>query len=133
MKKTIYIILGSIFFALGIFGYYMPLIPGTIFMIISAYFFMASSKKLYSKITENPFYGKPVKQYLENGIIPFKTKIIILLSMWIATLITVYIAPSIQFPLKSQTLNMDFIINLKIIGIILAAIGTIIVLKAKNK
>ena len=133
MKKTIYIILGSIFFALGIFGYYMPLIPGTIFMIISAYFFMASSKKLYSKITENPFYGKPIKQYVENGIIPFKTKIIILLSMWIATLITVYIAPSIQFPLKSQTLNMDFIINLKIIGIILAAIGTIIVLKAKNK
>ena len=49
MKKTIYIILGSIFFALGIFGYYMPLIPGTIFMIISAYFFMASSKKLYTK------------------------------------------------------------------------------------
>ena len=133
MKKTIYIILGSIFFALGIFGYYMPLIPGTIFMIISAYFFMASSKKLYRKITENPFYGKPVKQYVENGIIPFKTKIIILLSMWIATLITVYIAPSIQFPLKLQTLNMDFIINLKIIGIILAAIGTIVVLKAKNK
>ncbi len=133
MKKTIYIILGSIFFALGIFGYYMPLIPGTIFMIISAYFFMASSKKLYTKITENPFYGKPVKQYVEDGIIPFKTKIIILLSMWIATLITVYITPSMKFLFKLEILNMNFIINLKIIGIILAAIGTIVVLKAKNK
>ncbi len=133
MKKIIYIILGSIFFALGIFGYYMPLIPGTIFMIISAYFFMASSKKLYTKITENPFYGKPVKQYVEDGIIPFKTKIIILLSMWIATLITVYITPSMKFLFKLEILNMNFIINLKIIGIILAAIGTIVVLKAKNK
>ena len=133
MKKTIYIILGSIFFSLGIFGYYMPLIPGTIFMIISAYFFMASSKKLYTKITENPFYGKPVKQYVEDGIIPFKTKIIILLSMWIATLITVYITPSMKFLFKLEILNMNFIINLKIIGIILAAIGTIVVLKAKNK
>ena len=139
MKKTIYIILGSIFFALGIFGYYMPLIPGTIFMIISAYFFMASSKKLYRKITENPFYGKPVKQYVENGVIPFKTKIIILLSMWIATLITLYVTPDMKIPLgieffdNNSQATTEIILNLKLFGIILAAIGTIVVLKAKNK
>ena len=133
MKKTIYIILGSIFFALGIFGYYMPLIPGTIFMIISAYFFMRSSKKLYNKITENSFYGEPVKQYVEGGVIPLKSKIIILLSMWIAILISIYIIPSIQLPTKLEALNIDFIINLKTIGVILVLVATIIVLKAKNK
>ena len=133
IKKTIYIMLGSIFFMLGIVGYYMPLMPGTIFMIISAYFFMSSSKKLYNKIINNPLYGNPVKQYVENGIIPFKTKIIILLSMWIAVLVTIYITPSMQFPLKLEDLNIDFIINLKILAIGLTAIGTMVVLKAKNK
>ena len=133
IKKTVYIILGLIFFGIGVLGYYIPLLPGTIFMIISAYFFMSSSKKLYNKITKNPFYGKPVKQYVEDGIIPFKTKIIILLSIWIATLITVHITPTMQFPLKLEKLNVDFIINLKIIGIILSGIGTVVVLKAKNK
>ncbi len=133
IKKTIYIMLGSIFFMLGIFGYYMPVMPGTIFMIISAYFFMNSSKKLYNKIINNPLYGNPVKQYVENGIIPFKTKIIILLSMWIAVLVTIYITPSMQFPLKLENLNIDFIINLKILAIGLTAIGTMVVLKAKNK
>ena len=58
---------------------------------------------------------------------------IILLSIWIATLITVYITPTMQFPLKLEKLNVDFIINLKIIGIILSGIGTVVVLKAKNK
>ena len=133
IKKTIYIILGSIFFMLGIVGYYMPLMPGTIFMIISAYFFMSSSKKLYNKIINNSLYGNPVKQYIENGIIPFKTKIIILLSMWITVLITIYITPSMQFPLKLENLNIDFIINLKILTIGLTSIGTMVVLKAKNK
>ncbi len=133
MKKRIYIILGYIFFALGIFGYYMPVIPGTIFMIISAYFFMNSSEKLYKKITQNQFYGKPVKQYVENGIIPLKMKIIILLSMWVATLITVCITPAMKIPLGIEFFGTEIIFNLKLFGIILAIIGTIVILKAKNK
>ena len=133
MKKRIYIILGYIFFALGIFGYYMPVIPGTIFMIISAYFFMNSSEKLYKKITQNQFYGKPVKQYVENGIIPLKMKIIILLSMWVATLITVCVTPAMKFPLGIEFFGTEIIFNLKLFGIILAIIGTIVILKAKNK
>ena len=133
MKKRIYIILGYIFFALGIFGYYMPVIPGTIFMIISAYFFMNSSEKLYKKITQNQFYGKPVKQYVENGIIPLKMKIIILLSMWVATLITVCVTPAMKIPLGIKFFDTEIIFNFKLFGIILAIIGTIVILKAKNK
>ena len=133
MKKRIYIILGYIFFALGIFGYYMPVIPGTIFMVISAYFFMNSSEKLYKKITENQFYGKSVKQYVENGIIPLKMKVIILLSMWIATLITVYVTPAMKIPLGIEFFDTEIVFNFKLFGIILAIIGTIVILKAKNK
>ena len=133
IKKTIYIIFGSIFFAIGLFGYYMPVVPGTIFMIISAYFFMHSSDRLYNKIVNNSLYGKPIKQYLENNVIPFKTQVIILLSMWGATLITLYLTPSMRFPLEMQLFNIDTNINLKILVIILSIIGTIVVLRAKNK
>ena len=133
LKKTIYIILGIIFFSIGVLGYYMPVLPGTIFLIISAYFFMHSSNKLYKRIINNPIYGNPIKQYIENHIIPFKTKVIILLSMWIATIITIYIIPNLLFPIKLESFDIDYNINLKILGIILAIIGTVIVLKAKNK
>ena len=133
LKKTIYIILGLIFFSIGILGYYMPVLPGTIFLIISAYFFMHSSDKLYKRIINNPIYGNPIKQYIEIHIIPFKTKVIILLSMWIATIITIYITPDLLLPIKLERFDIDYNINLKILGIILAIIGTVVVLRAKNK
>ena len=133
IKKAIYIIIGSIFFAIGLFGYYMPVFPGTIFIIISAYFFMHSSDRLYNKIVNNSLYGKPIKQYLENNVIPFKTQVIILLSMWGPMLITLYLTPSMRFPLEIQLFNIDININLKILVIMLSAIGTIVVLRAKNK
>ena len=133
IKKIIYITLGFIFFAIGIFGYYMPVIPGTIFLIISAYFFMHSSDRLYNKIINNPIYGNPIKKYVEYHIIPFKTKVIILLSMWIATLITMYVTPTMQLPLGIKIFDIDIILNFKLLGIGLSIIGTIVVLRAKNK
>ena len=128
MKKKIYIILGSVFFAIGLIGYYMPILPGTIFMIIAAYFYMHSSDKLYKKITSNPYYGNPIKLYMEKHIISKKAKILILSSMWLATIITIFITP----PLKI-TFFYGSILNFKIIGVISACIGSIVVLRAKNK
>ncbi len=132
IKKTVYIILGCIFFGIGILGYYMPLLPGTIFLIISSYFFMNSSDRLYNKIVNNPIYGKPIKQYVEHHIIPFRTKVIILLSMWTATLITMYVTPVMQLPLGIKFFDIDIILNFKLLGIGLSIIGTIVVLRAKN-
>jgi len=133
IKKIIYIILGLVFFSIGVLGYYLPLLPGTVFLIISAYFFMNSSDWLYRKVVNNPVYGKPIRGYIENNIIPFKTKIIILLSMWGATLASIYITPLMRFPLEVPIFHINFIINLKMFGAILAAIGTVIVLRAKNE
>jgi len=97
IRKKIYIIIGCIFFALGLLGYYMPVMPGTIFMIIAAYFFMHSSDRLYKRIVNNPYYGGPIKNYIENHVIPTKTKIIILLSMWTVTISTACLAPQMRF------------------------------------
>ena len=133
IKKKIYIALGCIFFSLGVLGYYMPVMPGTIFMIIAAYFFMHSSDRLYLKIINNPYYGIPIKNYIENHIIPTKTKIIILLSMWTATLVTVYITPPMRFPISQQIFGFEVAFNLKVIGIILSVIGSVVVLRAKDK
>ena len=121
IKKNIYLILGFIFFGIGLFGYYMPLVPGTIFMIISAYCFMNSSEKLYNKIINHPRYGNPIKQYIEYNVIPLKTKIIILISMWGATFISFYLLWYTQSPLP-----------IKMLGIVLSIIGTVVVLRTKN-
>ena len=121
IKKKIYLGLGFIFFGIGLFGYYMPLIPGTVFMIISAYCFMNSSEKLYNKIINHSLYGSPIKQYIVYNVIPLKTKVIILLSMWGATFLSLYILSHTQ---SSSPIKM--------IGVVLSIIGTIVVLRTKN-
>ena len=128
MKKKIYIIIGSLFFAIGLIGYYMPILPGTVFMIIAAYFFMHSSDRLYKKITTNPYYGNPIKNYIEKHVISIKAKILILSSMWCATIITAYVTPPLITPFFYGTT-----LNVKIIVIILALIGTVVILRAKNR
>ena len=120
MKKKIYIIIGSLFFTIGLIGYYMPILPGTVFMIIAAYFFMHSSDRLYKKITTNPYYGNPIKNYIEKHVISVKAKILILSSMWCATIITAYITPPLITPFFYGTT-----LNVKIVGIILALFGTV--------
>ena len=132
LKKKIYLLFGFAFFGLGMFGYYMPVVPGTVFMILSAYCFMNSSEKLYKKIINNPVYGHSVKLYIEEHKIPLRAKIVILLSMWIATLITISITPIMRFPLGIEILNTNLILNLKVLAVILSAIGSIMILRAKH-
>ena len=122
IKRKIYFAIGTIFFCLGMIGYYLPVLPGTIFLILSAYFFMHSSDKLYKKIINHPNYGFPIKQYIEKNVISLKSKIVILVSMWVATIFSFYF-------ISNLNLEVDFRIPL----IVTTAIGSFLVLKTKNK
>ena len=116
--KAIYLILGLIFMGIGTIGIFVPILPTTIFMIIAAYCFLRSSQKLYNRIINNPHYGKPIKDYIEKNYIPKKTKYIILSSMWTVTCISIFI------------LNPNNILS--IIAVSMAAIGSLVVIKAKH-
>ena len=133
IKKYIYIAFGFLFFGIGLLGYYMPVLPGTIFMILAAYCFMHSSDKLYGKIVNHPIYGAPIKDYIENHFISLRAKFIILGSMWITTLCTLYLASSMRYLTSLTLFNMPIIFNIKIIGIMLAIIGSIVILRASHK
>ena len=117
LNKKIYFGLGIIFMGIGTLGYLLPVLPGTVFMIIAAYCFLNSSDRLYSRIVSHPSYGKSIKNYIELNRIPRSSKAVILLSMWTATLISAFIAPTYMF---------------KSIVILLALIGTFVVLNTND-
>ena len=132
ITKKLYFVLGFTFFIIGLLGYYLPILPGTIFLIISAYFFMHSSQKFYNKIVNNPYYGRTIKSYIEDNIISVRSKVVILLSIWIATFITINVNVLTNFTFNFNMLGMDLIINIKTIAVVISAIGSIFVLKTKN-
>ena len=118
MKRKIYLFSGIIFMSIGTLGYILPVLPGTIFMILAAYCFLHSSETLYKKVVNHPNYGRPIKEYIENNYISLRTKILILVSMWGATLFSIfYINPHLY---------------LNILTIIMSVLGSVMVLRANS-
>jgi len=90
MKNAFNNLMGYLFLGIGILGTYLPVLPGVVFLIIAAYFFMKSNPGLYNKIINNKYYGKYIKDYIDDGIIPFKIKIIILSFIWSCSAFSIF-------------------------------------------
>ena len=93
LTRAAFIFLGLIFLTLGIIGYLMPGLPGTIWLIISASFFVRSSDRLYNFVVQNRFFGSQVKNFLETGQMGRRAKVFSLLSMWGFSIISLIFAP----------------------------------------
>ena len=77
-------------YSIGIIGYFLPGLPGTIFIILAAVCFLSSHPAYYSKIISNKHYGLIVKDFIEFRIIPSKIKIIILFCIWLFSLLSIF-------------------------------------------
>ena len=92
-KKLLLVSIGLICLALGIIGYVMPGLPGTIWLIIAATLFVRSSDRLYNFVVNNRLFGRQVGEFLKTGAMPLRAKILSLASMWTFSLISIFLAP----------------------------------------
>ncbi len=81
--------LGLISLSLGIVGIFLPLLPTTPFLILSAALFMKSSKRLYNWLMNHKYLGEHLQNYLLHKTISKKSKISALSLLWIAILATI--------------------------------------------
>ncbi|MDD6209178.1 MAG: YbaN family protein [Bacteroidales bacterium] len=89
MKRAIYIVLGSLTLVLGAIGIFVPLLPTTPFWLLTCWFYVRSSNKLYNRFLSNRYVGSYLRDYLEERTIPIRTKIIILSVLWSGSLLSV--------------------------------------------
>ena len=92
-RKLLLVTIGLMCLGLGIVGYVLPGLPGTIFLIIAATLFVRSSDRLYQFVVNNQFFGRQVEVFLRTGAMPLKAKIFSLVSMWAFTLISIFLTP----------------------------------------
>lgn len=90
-KITKYILaaIGLIFLGLGIIGIFLPLIPTTPFLLLSAALFMKSSLRLYNWLMNHKYLGKHLQNYILHKTIPVKTKISSISILWVTILATI--------------------------------------------
>lgn len=119
MRKRLLIVLGFIFLGLGILGIFLPLLPTTPFLLLTAWMFAKSSEVLYQRLLNNKYLGNYIKEFREDRSIPLKTKIIAISLIWLT------IGYSIIFLIK--------IIWVKAVLLIIAVGVTIHILSFKTK
>lgn len=76
----------------GILGIFLPLLPTTPLVLLSAACFFRSSDKLYQWIIKNRTVGAYIHNYLCSGTVPAKSKPISIALVWILILISIYFA-----------------------------------------
>jgi uncharacterized membrane protein YbaN (DUF454 family) len=61
--RVVYAALGFLFLAIGIAGYVVPVLPGTVFLLIAAGLFFKSSERMYFWVLNNRRFGPTVRAY----------------------------------------------------------------------
>ena len=108
--RILLIIIGSISLSLGVIGIFIPLLPTTPLLLLSAWCFFRSSEKLYYKLINSKHLGTYIKNFRENKVIPIKTKIYIITLLWISLIYCIFFV-------ANGMLWLQIILGLILIGV----------------
>jgi len=67
----------------GIAGIFIPVLPATPFLLISAALYAKGSARFYNWLINNRIFGKFIKDYREGKGIPLRLKIATITLLWI--------------------------------------------------
>ncbi len=96
--RIIWILLGSLFVAIGTIGIFVPGLPTTVFLILAAACYVRSSERLYNWLIRNKRFGKYIKDFREGKGMPQRAKIIALSMMTIFILLAILPFSPIAIP-----------------------------------
>jgi len=83
MKKALFLTLGIITMVLGIIGIFLPVLPTTPFLLLSATCLLKSSEKMYSWLINHKVLGLYIKSYIEYKAITKTAKIVSVFTLWL--------------------------------------------------
>jgi uncharacterized membrane protein YbaN (DUF454 family) len=92
LVRVLFLVAGTFSLALGAIGIFLPILPTTPFLLISAACFLRSSQRMHNWLLDNRWFGEYIKNYQEGRGIPYKTKIVTLVFLWAAILYSAFIA-----------------------------------------
>ena len=89
MKNVLLLMVGNFSLSLGIAGIFLPVLPTTPFLLLSAACYMKSSQKLYNWLINHRILGLYVKSYIQYKAISRRAKIISITALWSVMMTTI--------------------------------------------
>ena len=74
--RHLFLFLGWLFFALGLLGVLLPLLPTTPFMLLALWAFSRSSDRLHDWLYSHPRFGPPLRDWRRHGVVSRRAKVV---------------------------------------------------------
>lgn len=81
--RIILILIGSVSFALGVLGIFLPMLPTTPFLLLSAAAWLKASPSLYEWLLNHRVFGEYIRNFREHRAIPLRVKIVSVSMVWL--------------------------------------------------
>jgi uncharacterized membrane protein YbaN (DUF454 family) len=74
-KRSVYFVMGWIFLVIGLVGVFLPLLPTTPFLLLTAFCFARSSIRWHKWLLAQPHMGPLILDWQKHGVIRTRAKI----------------------------------------------------------
>ena len=108
--RVVFAALGTVFLLLGITGVFLPVLPTTPFLLLSAACYARSSRRFYNWLMNQPAFGPMIVEWRTYRRIPLRIKLVA-----IATMLLTF-GSSILFVIKDGWLQLA----LTFLGLVMA-------------
>ena len=92
--RWMFLIFGWVFFALGIIGILLPVMPTAPFILLAAGCWARSSKRFHFWLINHKYFGKYVRDWEENHAVPRYAKWLATIMMSLSTAMLFYKLPA---------------------------------------
>lgn len=99
MVKIIWFILAWICFVFGVVGAFLPVLPTTPFLILSAFLFSKSSPRFHQWLLNLPLAGEGIKEWQDHRVIRPRAKVLCV-TMILFSLTLIYLNSNISIKIK---------------------------------
>lgn len=83
MKNCFLTIIGAVSLGLGVAGMFLPVLPTTPFLLLSAWCWMKGSPRLHSWLMSHPKFGPYIKDFQEHKCISRRVKVVSIVTLWL--------------------------------------------------
>jgi hypothetical protein len=83
LKKVMFIAAGTISLGFGAVGVFLPILPTTPFLLLSAACYYKGSERMHRWLLSNKLFGSYIRNYKEGKGISLTAKILTLFLLWI--------------------------------------------------
>lgn len=84
--KYLLILSGTLSLLLGIVGVFVPVLPTTPFLLLSATLYLHSSQRLYGWLMSHPCLGEYIRNFREHKAVPLRVKVVSVALVWLTLL-----------------------------------------------